>query len=141
MENLEEAVQAVCNAVSALPQDIPVLFLGHSFGTVLAFECIKQLEQQSAEVTKKQVPLLLSIGGIPANVLCASSLYRDLSQPLHTQPPEQVLRALQRASREMYGLLPAYLDDQDESFDLRMVACTVQGKQFCIFVYLYIVLC
>lgn len=105
-----------------------MLFLGHSFGTVLAFECIKQLEKRSGEAVRQQVPLLLSIGGISADVLRTTLLYRDLSQPLHTQSPEQVLRALQTASREMYGLVPEYLDDQSAAFDPRMVLCAVQGK-------------
>lgn len=87
---------------------VPLLFLSHSFGTCLAYECAQYLRLNNVV----KIPQIISLAGIHPLYLSKLRLYQDQTGLL-TDSIKEMMRA---ASLEMYGTLPAYLDECHPSY-------------------------
>jgi surfactin synthase thioesterase subunit len=105
---------------------IPLVFLGHSFGTTLAFECACYLEHQ----LRLKIDLLLSLAGITKEYLSSTPLYSNPNRSLENNPWEEVVDILRKTSMEMYGTIPPYMDPTHDRYDEEMMKYTVQDVGF-----------
>lgn len=101
-------------------KDIPLVFLGHSFGTSVASIFSNYLHNNSSELSIPLVgvELFISISGISFSFLQQMELYQqsseELEQMLSTSHPDSSKRLtslIQENSLRMFDAVPDYLAD------------------------------
>jgi acyl transferase domain-containing protein/NADPH:quinone reductase-like Zn-dependent oxidoreductase/acyl carrier protein len=122
-QHVQEVVDTACQEIVELYQrapSIPLIFLGHSFGTCIAYLVAKQLQTKHSI----EVPHILSIAGISFDYLQTMPMYQSLHESLEA---EEVSSLLLETSRIMFKEVPTYLDEKSGNFDQNAKQAAIQG--------------
>jgi pimeloyl-ACP methyl ester carboxylesterase len=124
--------------------NIPLIFLGHSFGTTVAYELLQQLlNDSSTSSTEKEkilesIQLFISICGISTDYLQQLSLYNNKDLSYDTMDKKQLHSLINENSLEMFDLIPSYLKDPSSKAyhntlqDIKYTSQLVKLHQKCI---------
>ena len=102
---------------------MPLVFLAHSFGTLLAYECALQLQlQQEYAYNIKHV---ISLAGVSFQHLSTLPIYQDNYDP-HDRDSFEL--RFQEDAVATFGEVPDFVREGHPSYNAAMKAYTVQGN-------------
>ncbi len=104
---------------------MPMVIMGHSFGTLLATGFLHFLSSRSESLATTlfhSFRLMISLCGIPFHYFSDLALYRDqrisdlasCGKNLRTVDEPQLLEMIKRTSIEMYGFVPEFFEDESQ---------------------------
>jgi surfactin synthase thioesterase subunit len=117
-----------------LADSVPLVLLGHSFGTLFAYECAEQLRATHAF----DVQHVISLAGVSFDYLCTLPIYQD-TYDAHDK--EGFERLFQEEARSVFGEVPDFVREGHPSYNAAMKANTVQGSNTKSFVHPFQCLC